>query len=339
MKKIIFSLVIFILALGFQPVCAENAKVTQKTPNAFLSATTSKTSPKPIDDFVGHFDNKIKIVFSDIDGTILPFKKGNYSEPAPESARLAVQKLHKAQIPLVLTTGRGREEAIEIAKKIGNENAYIITQQGAIISDSKGRIVYKDIIDSTDLKKILNEIQKYLKEQNLHSKVVVSAEDKSYAFEEVILPYNWKKINIVKSFDNMSKLNVVKICIYEPDPKNIKLLQSHMKSVFPSYNIVLSTHCYCDISSASVNKGKAIKVLADKLGIDLKNAVTLGDAENDISMLDQIKNSGGAAIAVGNALPVVQEHANFVTSTVYEGGFAKAVDKILENNAVLKVTK
>jgi len=75
------------------------------------------------------------------------------------------------------------------------------------------------------------------------------------------------------------------------------------------------------------------------LGYDLKNAAALGDAENDISMLKLVRESGGVAIAVGNAFDSVKETANYVTLPVTEDGWSKAVNKIIENNKLLSQNK
>lgn len=292
-------------------------------------------SYQSIDNLVGHFNNKIEIIFSDIDGTILQFDKKNPKTEVPQSVKQAVLKLQKAKIPLILTTGRSYGEASEIAKSIGNDNTYIISQQGAEIIDSKGQIVYQDCFKNSDAQRILRKIEFFKKSHNMTFDVVVYADKKPYATKETKLPYDWEKITVIKSFEDLKNAKICNICISESSPQNLKLIQKYLKNKFPNNAIVLSSDCYCEISSKKATKGDAVKKLADILGIDLKNSATLGDAENDISMLKQVKKDGGLAIAVGNAMDMVKNNANYVTAPVTENGFAKTIDKILENNALL----
>ncbi len=52
--------------------------------------------------------------------------------------------------------------------------------------------------------------------------------------------------------------------------------------------------------------------------------------KNDISMLKLVKDQGGLAVAVGNAMPKTKNSANFTTAPVTQDGFAKAIDKIIK---------
>lgn len=339
MKKFLYCLAISVLALNALPSSAQCPTITRgvgSTSGVVITVEAPKISPKSIDAFIGKFDHKIDIIFSDIDGTILRFDKQSPKTEIPQCVKQSVKKLQNAHVPLILTTGRSYGEASEIAKEMGNDNTYIITQQGAEITDPKGKIIYEDPIKNRDVKNVLADIESIKKSNGLTSKVVVFANGKPYATEDFKLPYNWEKITVVKSFSKLRNFKVAKICIYEQNPEKLRLVQSSLKKNFPDYHIDLSADCYCDVSSKTATKGNAIKKLADILKVDLKNSATFGDAENDISMLSQVKKAGGAAVAVGNAMESVKDNADFVTSTVFDCGFSKAIDKITINNAFLQ---
>ncbi len=57
------------------------------------------------------------------------------------------------------------------------------------------------------------------------------------------------------------------------------------------------------------NKASGLAAALDKMGLLPRNAVGVGDAENDHAFLELC----GCAVAVANALPMVQEKADFVT--------------------------
>ncbi len=298
--------------------------------------TATNYKPKPIDNIVGQYNNKIKIVFSDIDGTIIPFNKTGPKGVVPESAKLAAENLRKAQIPLILVTGRSSWEGKEIAKRMDNPNTYIIGQQGAEILDPSAKLIYQDFIKNKDAKRMIKEIKKFNKDKNQNSKIFVFNNGKLYMEEKYELPYLIEEIKVINSFDDLKNLTPVKIGIYESNPEKLKSIQAHLKRKFTKYHIDISADCYCDISSLSATKGNAIKKVADILGIDLKNSATFGDNENDITMLKQVKAKGGLSIAIGNAVPKLKNAAEYITLPANENGFAKGVEKILENNSKLK---
>lgn len=328
--------IIFILCLNAStPAIAEQTCIAKNCPTKVtpsLNVIKEIQKPKPIEELKGTFNNKIDIVFTDIDGTMLPFDKKHPKTAIPPSVKKAVKELKKAQIPLIITTGRSLGEASEVAQGIGNANTYIITQQGTEIYDPKGKIIFQDSIDNNDVQKMLKEFELIRKLNKIDAGAIVFADGKAYGIEEVVRPYNWEKLVILKSFDELKDAKVCKLCFSVSDPKKLRILQAYMKQKFPKYQIVISADCYCDISSNIATKGSAVRKLTEMLGKDMKNVAILGDAENDITMFKEAKTNGGLAIAVGNAMQPVKENANYITSSVYENGFAKAIEEILKNN-------
>lgn len=80
---------------------------------------------------------------------------------------------------------------------------------------------------------------------------------------------------------------------------------------------------YLDITHPSANKGTVVRFLSERLGIDPGQIAAIGDMPNDILMFE----AAGFAIAMGNGEDVVKEHADVVTATNDENGFAEAMDR------------
>lgn len=342
MKRILYLAVAFILFLNTASTHAQTIKELKSYP--CLSVGNYTTTSKSIDNLVRNFDNKIKIIFSDIDGTLTPFTQ---MIEVPDSLKYSIQRLKQAKIPLILVTGRSNCEAKRIAKKFNNENTYLVALQGAEIINPDGKIIYRDNINYKDFRKILKEIDlfnRFLADMNSSKKEPYQRvkffffiDGKPYSKDNVNFPTVFQSVTLLKSINELGKnFTTGKIMLYEPDTQKLKMLQALLKKKFPNYNLNMVSSYYCEITSPTATKGNAVKKLAHILGVDLKNAAAFGDSENDISMLKQVKTDGGLAVAVGNAMDLVKDNANFVTDPVYEDGFAKAVDKILENNACLK---
>ena len=82
-----------------------------------------------------------------------------------------------------------------------------------------------------------------------------------------------------------------------------------MREEFPCMDFVFpsTTAPLIDVSPHGWNKGSAVRVLADELGITLDEVATFGDSENDLSMIEAVPN----AVAVENASDQIKEAARW----------------------------
>lgn len=78
------------------------------------------------------------------------------------------------------------------------------------------------------------------------------------------------------------------------------------------------------------SKGAGVQVLLDRLGVPPGEVMALGDAENDIGMLEL----AGFGVAMGNAPPSVQAVAQHVTASNKDGddGAARALERFFLRN-------
>ena len=83
--------------------------------------------------------------------------------------------------------------------------------------------------------------------------------------------------------------------------------------------------CNLELTDRDGTKGAALGTLCDILHISTKQAMALGDADNDIGMLQ----TAGLGIAMSNADPAVQQAADYVTLTNEEDGVAHALHRFL----------
>lgn len=81
-----------------------------------------------------------------------------------------------------------------------------------------------------------------------------------------------------------------------------------------------------EIGPRDVSKGNAVRRLMAELGLDPGACAAVGDAENDLSMLEAV----GHPASVGNAIDAVKRRARFVGASCDEGGFADVVAWLLD---------
>ena len=81
------------------------------------------------------------------------------------------------------------------------------------------------------------------------------------------------------------------------------------------------------VKARGVSKAEAIKKLAQKLDIQVKDIIAFGDEVNDIEML----TLAGLGIAMENADDVVKEAADVIAGNNDQDGVGKELEKILGN--------
>lgn len=81
------------------------------------------------------------------------------------------------------------------------------------------------------------------------------------------------------------------------------------------------TGIYAEIFSRKASKGRALAVLAERLGVQKSEIACIGDGENDLSMFD----IAGLKIAMGNGVTALKEQADYITGTNNRDGVAEAI--------------
>lgn len=90
--------------------------------------------------------------------------------------------------------------------------------------------------------------------------------------------------------------------------------------------MVQSAKTYLDVMVHGSSKGQAMKRYVELTGIDIKNTIAIGDAQNDIDMIEY----AGFGIAMGNAVDSVKKAADYVT-TPHPEGFKDMVEYLIKN--------
>lgn len=117
------------------------------------------------------------------------------------------------------------------------------------------------------------------------------------------------------SFDELPHLPIQRIRIAPPN----ELSPDYFKSINTSkLNVFFASDGSVFITDSSAKKEYAMKSIADKLGIELKDTAAFGDDIADLEMLIQ----AGIGVAMGNSIQLLKNTADYVTDTNDNDGVA-----------------
>ena len=264
-------------------------------------------------------NKKIKMVATDIDGTILNWDFGGFTPEVKD----CIKKLSASGVKVVLVTGRMHKAATFLADELGLKTPIVSYQGGMIKDNSKdGKVYYRKDLSPDYAKKII----KWAKDNNIHINLYM--DDILYVEkdDETIRKYTDARYidYTVCPFDSLEIKNVNKIlAIKYGDADTVTSWVNYLEKEYPELYIVKSTPYFCEISNKNARKSCAVEYLCKKWGIKKDEVLTIGDQNNDIELL----KSGGIKVAMGNGTPELKECADFITDTVVNNGFVKAIDK------------
>ena len=259
---------------------------------------------------------KIKLVATDIDGTLV-----KWDTSVSGGVKDCIKKLQENGVKVVLVTGRMHCATKHLRDELGL-NSPVVSYQGGLIKDSDGKTLYQENLDSDYAKEIINWAHKNDVHLNLYidDKLNVEKDDdcvKRYT-DGKFVPYT------VCPFESLKIENVNKILAIDyGNAERVTGWISELQAKFPELYIVKSTPFFCEIGSPMAKKSLGVEFLAKHWNLSQDEILTIGDQNNDIELL----KAGGVKVAMGNATPELKECANYITDSVENDGFVKAIEK------------
>lgn len=264
---------------------------------------------------------KYKMIVTDLDDTLLNSKK----EVSPIDKE-AIMKAQEAGVKFILASGRPTFAMKELAQelKLADYGSYILSFNGSIITDcSTGKNISEESLTKEDIhlmydfsKKHKTHILTYINDE------IVSETDSEYIDVEVNLKMNHRKVEDFKKAVNRDAVK----CMLLEEPSYLKKVEEELKKEYgDKYSIAISKPFFLEVTKLGIDKGTAVKKLADILGIKIEEVIAAGDSFNDLPML----KVAGTSVAVVNAQPEIKETVDFIVSSNNEGGMAELINKFI----------
>lgn len=271
-----------------------------------------------------------KLIACDLDETLL-----NDNHRVGKKNHDAILKARKEYgVKFVLATGRGFKQIQPELKELeldDLEGEYVISFNGGALSENKGnRIIEFNGLPFTKMKEIF--------EAGLSFDVCIHiyTPDNLYIFnlseseKERLAHLKLDVIYLEKNCVNFLKDTPISKVIYQN--VNVPYLMSLEKKLKPITDgcvaVSYSSNRYMEFNALGVDKGQGLIDLVNKLGIDLKDTIAVGDNYNDLSML----KVAGLSVGANNAVADVKAVCDYVTSANNnEGVVAELIERFIFN--------
>ena len=262
--------------------------------------------------------SRIKLIMSDIDGTILD-KNHQLDSYLIELMPL----LKQCNIPFVLASARSPLGIAPISKELGITDCPIACYNGALISLGD-KILSQYSIDKSELLLLHDFLKKEFPTVSINvysgKDWYVNTLDKWVEIEAQITGES-PKVTSLADFLQEEKNLIHKLLLIDNAATIQKLKETLATMDFPQTDFYLSKDNYLEVTHNQVSKKQALLELANYYQLSLSEIMTIGDNYNDIPMIE----TAGLGVAMGNAPTEVKTCANTVTDSNDQNGVSKAI--------------
>lgn len=264
-----------------------------------------------------------KLIALDMDGTLL-----NEEKKVTQRTKDAICAAKNKGVTVVLATGRpieGVHRYLEELNMLG-DNDYVLSYNGSLVQKTKNKeIISKMTLKGTDatyLYNLSNELNVNIHAFSENEGLITPRDNKYTNVEADINGIKFKEFN----FENIDSEDVmVKIMMIDEPEILQKAVDNLPKELYEKYTVVRSAPYFLEFLNKEANKGTGLELLAKHLGVKREEIITMGDAGNDLHMIEY----AGMGIAMGNAFDEIKEVANYITDTNENDGVAKAIEKFV----------
>jgi Cof subfamily protein (haloacid dehalogenase superfamily) len=264
-----------------------------------------------------------KIIALDMDGTLL-----NTEKVITEKTKDALKKAGEKGVKIVLASGRPIEGLKRYLEELNlvKEDEYVLSYNGCLVQETKsGKIICEFGLTGKDLH-YFYDISCSLG-VNIHAfspkRGLITPKNSRYT--EVEATINQIDTNICDFTTIKEDEDIIKIMLIDEPEILDKAIEKFPKEAYDKYNIVKSTPYFLEIISKDAGKGVGLKALADHLNVKQEEVIAVGDAGNDLDMIEY----AGLGIAMANASENVKEIADYITDSHNDDGIAKVIEKFI----------
>jgi len=265
----------------------------------------------------------IKMIFSDMDGTLL-----DDAGQLPAEFGEVLAELHRRGVSFAPASGRQyfalRQQFAAYADKLiflAENGAYVVRQ---------GKELFSNVMERALADVVLTDAAK-LEPQGIYP--VLCGKQSAYvkSHNQVFLDEMGKYYTQYTFVDDFSAVEdeIIKISLCDAASADAeRTIYPRMQICQDRLQTVLSSNYWVDIMNADNNKGAAIRQLQRILGLQPEECAAFGDYLNDLEMMQAVHYS----YAMANAHPEVRQAARFQAPSNAEHGVIKTIRGLMDKN-------
>lgn len=261
----------------------------------------------------------IKMIVTDIDGTLLP-----EASPVPSAeVKEVIGKLLDLGVRVVLASGRPYSSLRNLFPELRTRLTYLCSN-GSVVMEGEKPLEAVPIGSPGEISLALNFARDRGKAWHIDSWSKSYTESGDQAYLDMVLGVGVD----IERVENVEELGVpiTKLSIVYPDGPDRHLADADLDPFKEIFSVAPAGLVFMDFNKKGVDKGSAVKALCDSCGIGQEEYMVFGDAMNDLPMLAPAKNSWCSVRSVD----ALKEACAHTFAPPEEGGVLKILQALAE---------
>lgn len=257
----------------------------------------------------------VKIIFFDIDGTLVSFK----THKIPQSTIEAINNVREKGIKVWIATGR----PLPFINNLDDlEYDGIISATGAHCQTREGEVVFSQPVDKNDIENMIARQHKtgITVAYAGNDKAIIAAPDGIPAVVSEVFHLLDIEEPTLHEPEEALDFDVMEVIAFFGMNEHKEIMQN----VLSHCNDARWHPAFADCVAKGVNKASGIDRVIQYYGFDISETMAFGDGGNDIAMLQH----AATGVAMGNASDDVKAAADIVTTSVDEDGVANILNNL-----------
>jgi len=236
----------------------------------------------------------------------------------------AVRALVERGVTCIIASGRMHEATTQFVDQLGLDGP-IISYNGSMVKPPHGGDVWCHIRVPCGP---AAEIVQFCAEQCLHLNYYLN--DHLYVaartdWAEFYLRQTGSPMEVVGSLDRFCGSEPTKMILIDSPDTTETLLAQFRQQFGDSLYITKTNPEYLEFMNPSASKGRALALVAERLGIDRHCTIAFGDGNNDLPMIEW----AGVGVAMGTAKSHIRAAADRIAPPYDEDGLGIFIEELL----------
>ena len=266
----------------------------------------------------------IRLAAFDLDGTLM----GADQRIRPQ-VRDAVARAQAAGVVVTLATGRMFLATLPFAREL-NVTAPLICYQGGWIQPMHGPVMHRIALP----KALARDAIDLATRAGWHTVLYADGQPYIQALAQPLAFYDallGSGVTIGQSWESIFSASTTDKVLFVAEPEQIPAMVPILQQRFAGLADIVQSHAmFIEVVPLGVDKGSALAWLAQHLDIPQADVLAAGDQENDLAMVKW----AGTGVAMGNAIPAVQQAASWIAPPVTEDGAVAILERFVLGRSI-----
>lgn len=269
-------------------------------------------------------ETRYDLLVCDVDGTLVGEDK-----VVPPGVIDAVNAAKRRGVRVCLATGRMWDAARPFVEVLGADPPVILYNGGLVYDFAAGRTLTVHRIPPRSAVRILRVLRQFPQTSPLlfvHGTVFA---ERTTPAVDLFARRDRVTVELTQGFEPLLTEGPMKFLVVG-EPAHLHALSRALGEVTPPVNQVASQRDYLEILPRGVSKGAALPVLARAVGVPLERVVAVGDALNDVTLLE----AAGMGIAVEGSPRELLAVADWVCPPPGREGVREVIERMFLSRPV-----